>query len=894
MMSRAEVSETVADRLGALIVHRSDFIALFEKLERAVVELFLIGESHDRIRDLEVTHLLRFADVLSHAESTRYRGLAYVVMANLKEYDDLLGFADDVSAKIDAVAEAVLIQLGNFPGIQTLRKDRESRFALPFSKEVLRVAKEITQKTNSGPYTFTDTQFDVLENIELESSFSFSGPTSLGKSFILKDFLFNAIQKEHLVGRSIVLLVPTKALIAQTARDLRKLLDSVPNVNVSTHPSLPPILQEMYDRTIFVLTPERLIRYLSSPAREIAFLIVDEAHKVVAQNDTRSPLYYHAILQATLRYDTKLLFASPGIDNPGLLLTLFDQAGSDSLTVRERTVAQHRYFVDLVKREQFHFSTLTGEAERIKLELHKDNLIDLIIQFSRGRKSIIYVNGVNNAVDIARELASKMSGGEDPKNEDLKKFVRDHVHDRYYLAETISRGVAFHHGKMPQDVRDRVEAAFANQSSSVQFVVCTSTLLEGVNLPAKNIFIISDRQGDRHFTKLNFENLAGRAGRLTYDFSGNVVVIRDDEEQWKSGIDVLAPNEVPETIQSFLVDPSRRRRKEFSHMARVLKGEDLPQREASNAKQCSEQYASILTYHQISGHNTRLRATFTEKVDGGKGLLEEAANSLELPHEILARSPQILPSIQDKIWKSLTSGQLPPLLPSSSDMNSTQTFVNVLDRLSGLYSWRTREVRGRDPLMRKNADDDEWKRRLTYWAILMRSWVNGDPTKLVISRAISYYERRGSFAHRGPASNYQLVHIPFDPNSTELINLIIEKTLRDLEGGLRHVIFGYLRNYYDLIAASKGHYEETNVATLVEFGTTEPIEMQLQEMGFSREVARELRINYSDSVQVAADGTLTRLNYFAIVEDASVSIETKSELESIFGKFYNRKRYGTG
>lgn len=196
--------------------------------------------------------------------------------------------------------------------------------------------------------------------------------------------------------------------------------------------------------------------------------------------------------------------------------------------------------------------------------------------------------------------------------------------------------------------------------------------------------------------------------------------------------------------------------------------------------------------------------------------------------------------------------------------------------------------------MRKNADDDEWKRRLTYWAILMRSWINGDPTKLVISRAISYYERRGSFAHRGPASNYQLVHIPFDPNSTELINLIIEKTLRDLEGGLRHVIFGYLRNYYDLIAASKGHYEETNVATLVEFGTTEPIEMQLQEMGFSREVARELRINYSDSVQMAADGTLTRLNYFAIVEDASVSIETKSELESIFGKFYNRKRYGTG
>lgn len=889
-MSSANVSETVADRLGALIVNRPDFTALFEKLERTIVELFLVGESHDRISELEVTHLLRFADVLSHAQSTRYRGLAYATIANLIEYDGLLGFADDTSARIDAVAEAVLIQLGNFPGIRTLRKYRDSKFALPLSKEIVRFAKEITQKSYSGPYTFTDAQFDVLENIELGSSFSFSGPTSLGKSFVLKDFLFHAIQEEQLLGRSIVLLVPTKALITQTARDLRELLTSVPNVNVSTHPNLPPILREMYDRTIFVLTPERLIRYLSSPAREIAFLIVDEAHKVVAQNDTRSPLYYHAISQATLRYDTKLLFASPGIENPGLLLTLFDQTGSDSLTVRERTVAQHRYFVDLVKREQFHFSTLTGKAERANLDLREDNLIDLIIRLSRGRKSIIYVNGVNKAVSFARELASKMRGGEVPKNDDLQKFVRDHVHDRYYLAETIIKGVAFHHGKMPQDVRDRVEAAFADQSSPVQFVVCTSTLLEGVNLPAKNIFIISDRQGDRHFTKLNFENLAGRAGRLTYDFSGNVIAIREVEKQWKSGIDVLAPKEVPETIQSFLVAPSSRRRKEFSHMARVLKGEDLPNSAGLNAIQCSERYASILSYHQISGHNTRLRATFTEKIDGGKGLLEEATQSLELPREILARSPQIPPSIQDQIWKSLKAEQLPPLLPSSSDLNSTQTFVNVLDRLSSLYSWKTREIRGRDPLMRKNADDDEWRRRLTYWAILMRSWVNGDPTKLMIAKSISYYERQGSFAYRGPASDYHLVQIPFDPNPTELINLIIEKTLRDLEGGLRHVIFGYLRNYYDLIAASKGQeeeIEETNLAALVEFGTTEPIEMQLQEIGFSREVARELRSDYSDLVRMSPTGILTRLDYFSIIEDAALSMESRSELESIFGKFYD-------
>ena len=85
---------------------------------------------------------------------------------------------------------------------------------------------------------------------------------------------------------------------------------------------------------------------------------------------------------------------------------------------------------------------------------------------------------------------------------------------------------------MPQEVRERVEQAFADPGSPIQFVVCTSTLLEGVNLPAKNIFVLSDKHGNSSFTKIDFENLAGRAGRLTYDFSGNVVCVREEEKRW--------------------------------------------------------------------------------------------------------------------------------------------------------------------------------------------------------------------------------------------------------------------------------------------------------------------------------------------------------------------------
>ena len=200
-----------------------------------------------------------------------------------------------------------------------------------------------------------------------EDYFSFSGPTSLGKSFILKDAIYDIVQRCDLNEHCVVVLVPTKALIGQTAADLRALLKDVPEVNVATFPSLPRFLRQTYPRTIFVFTPERLLRYLADPKRDIDYLIVDEAQKVISKKDARSPIYYHAIVEVTRRFATKLIFASPSIKNPGLFLELFGKATNGALAVQERTVAQQRYFVDLVDRKQYYFSASDAEQEELDL-----------------------------------------------------------------------------------------------------------------------------------------------------------------------------------------------------------------------------------------------------------------------------------------------------------------------------------------------------------------------------------------------------------------------------------------------------------------------------------------------------------------------------------------------
>lgn len=57
-------------------------------------------------------------------------------------------------------------------------------------------------------------------------------------------------------------------------------------------------------------------------------------------------------------------------------------------------------------------------------------------------------------------------------------------------------------------------------------------MLEGVNLPAKNIFILNNKIGLSLFTKIDFLNLAGRAGRLNKELSGNIACVRCEENRW--------------------------------------------------------------------------------------------------------------------------------------------------------------------------------------------------------------------------------------------------------------------------------------------------------------------------------------------------------------------------
>lgn len=99
--------------------------------------------------------------------------------------------------------------------------------------------------------------------------------------------------------------------------------------------------------------------------------------------------------------------------------------------------------------------------------------------------------------------------------------------------KTLEKGVAYHHGKLPMHVRRTLEKAIADKK--INTVVCTTTLLQGVNLPAQNVFIrnphlyVKKQKQSSELTNYEMANLRGRAGRLLKDYIGRTFVMDEDE-----------------------------------------------------------------------------------------------------------------------------------------------------------------------------------------------------------------------------------------------------------------------------------------------------------------------------------------------------------------------------
>jgi POLQ-like helicase len=105
------------------------------------------------------------------------------------------------------------------------------------------------------------------------------------------------------------------------------------------------------------------------------------------------------------------------------------------------------------------------------------------------------------------------------------------------LGEAAKLGILVHHGQTPEGIRHSIE--YGMQRGLLKFVICTSTLAQGVNLPLRYLLVAATYQGGDAIKTRDFQNLIGRAGRAGMHTEGMIVFtdpsIYDDRvrQPWK-------------------------------------------------------------------------------------------------------------------------------------------------------------------------------------------------------------------------------------------------------------------------------------------------------------------------------------------------------------------------
>lgn len=812
-------------------------VSLIYNLEKNFCNKLIDKDYRIELSDKEERDLIRFADILCRSSHAEHKNLSLKIISLIYEFDEL-----KTKDYIRLSIINVLTKLGNFPSLEFFINKDETTGTEEIDLDL--IIKRIYNKSPLGAI-FTDEQVRLFEKLKNNNHFSFSGNTSFGKSFMFEAFTKHLIDT-HNMSDNIAFIVPTKALINQVANKIRHLVKE-DGYKVISSPEIPKVLQDLDKKYVFVFTPERLISYLSKLSNpKIDYLFVDEAHKLLNDKDTRTPLMYHALVLAK-RKSVNIFFAAPNIPNPSVFLELVNNTTDESYEVKTESVAQNRFVINCYNDCAYMISDFGEDIYLPKLKF-SDNVINnlsvVLNTFSNDRQSLVYCNSKYKTIITATQYASILDEVDDDDVNELIKMIEEKVHEQYYLRFCLKRGVAYHFGGIPEEIKARVEELY--KKGSIRIIFCTSTLLEGVNLPAKNIFILSENIGLKKMSDVDFWNLAGRAGRLSKDLSGNIfcVNIYNQHGYWKDpeSVDILRQKNIEQIKPVILRDNNKNL---YKNIANYYMNKDYTNKKLSEAdKKIIEMYGNILLYHDTVNSDSILKDKFIDTSKNSLEVLKKIRANNYVPSDILAESIDIKISVQNSVFKGPKKS-----LPADT---SYEGCFEVLKILCNQYDWLTNESRGTNPMIKSYE-------QLSYYAILLEGWINDKQLNYLIKKTIDYYYNNGNSRYIYLSKNGGRYYEKFDKTNDYHINSLINALIIDLENNIKYKIKAYVSNYQSILISNDIDID-CDWEKYIDYGTTNQRLIDIQNLGFSRNIAQFLSKKFSNIFEVNKSGEITDID----------------------------------
>lgn len=396
-------------------------------------------------------------------------------------------------------------------------------------------------------------------------------PTSGGKTLLAEFRLLQALNQFDQERGWVAYIAPTRALVSQITRRLRKDLEPF---GVVVEQLTGAIEIDTFEATmlssedpasefdVLVCTPEKLQLVLRNDKvehRPMALCVLDEAHNIEnAERGLRIELLLATIQRECTRANFLLLM--PYVPNAEDLAKWLGKESGRSISLgtcawkpNERIVGLFHAVADdsVTAGWRLRFSTLLTTPKTIHLagqhavdgvrplNIAKSSVLNaptvqaaaMAKVFSERGTSIAIATNTNHVWSMAKKLAKNMAPRKKVSERVrlVQRFLKTEIGEDFELIGMLERGIAVHHTGLSDEIRSLIE--WLAEEQDLKVLCATTTIAQGINFPVSSVFLASHKYPYGHpMSPREFWNLAGRAGRIGQDSVGVIGLARSNNE----------------------------------------------------------------------------------------------------------------------------------------------------------------------------------------------------------------------------------------------------------------------------------------------------------------------------------------------------------------------------
>nr|WP_252723649.1 DEAD/DEAH box helicase [Winogradskyella psychrotolerans] len=709
-----------------------------------------------------------------------------------------------------------------------------------------------------------------------------SAPTSSGKSFIIKQYLSETFATQEFYKA--LYIVPSRALINQVSEEFRIELKGT-NTLIRTayiedndkgdiNDSRKEIFKEK--KILYVLTPERCIKLLTADLEEkipMDFIFIDEIQGV--ENDQGRGATFENVFEdlSSQFFKAKLVTAGPHILNPEKTYQELFSKKAIPFKTKLSPVIQFKKIIrsdsngdlEIEVRDNINKPLLLNirtsfNADSLMKNQRNGSILEKVVNLIAPNKSnLIFSNRGDYAENWAIEYQESIGNIEISKRvKELIDFLKDEFNKDYYLIDCLERGVAFHHGKLPDIIRKEVEELF--QDREINNLFCTSTLIEGVNLPANNLFIIIPKKNIANLTDFEFGNLIGRAGRLSESLYGTIYFIEKPDYKGKSAIEYFeADYEKEITTYSTENIPEY----DFKHLKSNINEIEIFKEDGKrDIKSILKQKQLTLFIRNKYIKNENSIKNYLIKKGISKSNVEnyiidlkETLSDITIPKKIIFENQSIDPILQNELYRTIKNGEIENwVITPNSILEKRRRKEDALEKPNSErpFFWQLLTIfQGLDEIFNISQEAfEKYKIRSinpTVMAIHATTWLQGLSYKQLIENDIRFYS-----TDERVSEEYKL-----DPRDKKEVNKLINKVIKINSSIVTYLLVKYVKLLIDILdiiltEEQKEKYKITmGLPTALELGTRDKNVKNLISSGISRSVAISVVKKYKNSTTEA-------------------------------------------